>query len=177
MIIGITGTNGSGKDTVAEYLKKKGFTHYSLSDVIRHELKKHNIEETRDNLIMMGNKMREEYGPSVLAAEVKELMIGNDKFVISSIRNPAEVEELKKMEGFMLIAVDAPIETRFKRVSSRGRFEGAANLEEFRKKEELEMSDDTNAQQIHNVIKIADLLIINDGTVEELHKKIDEVIS
>ena len=38
--IGVTGTLGSGKDTLAAYLVSKGFEHISLSDLIREELKK-----------------------------------------------------------------------------------------------------------------------------------------
>ncbi len=37
MILGITGTFAAGKDTVAEYLKTKGFSVFSLSDAIRDE--------------------------------------------------------------------------------------------------------------------------------------------
>lgn len=33
MIIGITGTISAGKETVADYLKKRGFAHFSLSNV------------------------------------------------------------------------------------------------------------------------------------------------
>ena len=40
MIIGITGSYASGKDTVASILQEKGFIHYSLSDILREELKK-----------------------------------------------------------------------------------------------------------------------------------------
>jgi len=32
MILGITGTFGAGKGTIVEYLKTKGFSHYSVSE-------------------------------------------------------------------------------------------------------------------------------------------------
>ena len=44
MIIGLTGLNGSGKTSVANYFKKKKFNYYSLSDVIRNKLKKEGFE-------------------------------------------------------------------------------------------------------------------------------------
>jgi len=52
--IGLTGTNGSGKGAAAEYFIQKGYVYFSLSDVIREELRKNGIEPTRDNLIRMG---------------------------------------------------------------------------------------------------------------------------
>ncbi|MCJ7582348.1 MAG: AAA family ATPase, partial [Candidatus Aminicenantes bacterium] len=57
-IIGLTGTNGSGKGAAAEYFISKGYAFFSLSDVIREELKKDGCEPTRDNLIRKGNELR-----------------------------------------------------------------------------------------------------------------------
>ncbi len=39
-LIGLTGTNGAGKGEVASFFMKKGYAYFSLSDVIREELKK-----------------------------------------------------------------------------------------------------------------------------------------
>ena len=58
MIIGLTGKNAAGKGEVAEYLKKKGFVYYSLSDVIREEATEKGLEHSRENLINLGNELR-----------------------------------------------------------------------------------------------------------------------
>ena len=57
-IIGLTGRNASCKGTVASFLKKSSFVYHSLSDTLRNELKRRNLEESRDNLIMIGNSLR-----------------------------------------------------------------------------------------------------------------------
>ena len=44
MIIGITGFYSAGKTEAIKFLTSKGFIPYSLSDVIREECKKENIE-------------------------------------------------------------------------------------------------------------------------------------
>ena len=67
MIFGITGYYGSGKDAVAKYLESKGFIHHSLSDELRSELIKRNMKITRKNLIDIGNELRKEHGPGVIA--------------------------------------------------------------------------------------------------------------
>ena len=50
MIIGLTGKNGSGKGEVAEVLKSAGYLYYSLSDMLREELRKRGKETSSKNL-------------------------------------------------------------------------------------------------------------------------------
>ncbi|MDR2427358.1 MAG: AAA family ATPase [Endomicrobium sp.] len=71
MIIGLTGSYCSGKDTVADYISQKhGYKHFSLSDVIREIMKEAGLEPTRENLITFGTNLREENGNGVLAKKV-----------------------------------------------------------------------------------------------------------
>ncbi len=176
LIIGLTGTNASGKGVLAEILKKKGFEYHSLSDVIRDELQSKNEQITRKALIIEGNRLRKQSGPAVLAMLVKN-RIKSPKVVIDSIRNTFEIDELKKLGNFILIALDAPINLRYERAIERGRLENASTPEEFRNMEQREKSGNILHQQIDQCMKLADHLIINDGTVEELEKKIDRILS
>lgn len=182
MIIGITGTNGSGKDTVADFLiEKLGWSHFSLSDELRKISKEKNIEPTRDNLIALGRNIRETHGLDYLSQRI--LKVTKNNFVVTSIRNPAEIEPFKKSDKFMLIAVDAPVEMRYQRVISAGksRFghkirEETMSLEEFKKKEQIEMHGTGAEQQLHTLINMADTKIENNGTIEELKHKVDELL-
>jgi dephospho-CoA kinase len=173
-LIGLTGTNGSGKGEAAAYLQKKGYAYFSLSDVIRDALHKDGKEDSRDNLIKKGNELRKKYGPDILARMVMEKV--EDKTVIDSIRNPSEVEYLRKEKEFILLAIDAPVELRYERVKRRGRQESASTLEEFIKKEKEEMTDSEKGQQLHSCMKMADFIIMNDGTLEDLHLKLEEIV-
>jgi len=173
-LIGLTGTNGAGKGEVAVYLIKKGYDYFSLSDLIREELEKKGEETSRNNLIKTGNHIREKFGADILARRIMKRIKG--KAIIDSIRNPKEVEFLRKQKNFILLAVDAPVELRFERVKSRGRDESASNLEEFIRKEEEEMTDYKNGQQLHNCINLADFTLINDGFLEDLHKKLESLL-
>src|SRR3989338_6897801 len=101
MIIGLTGENCSGKRTIADYLKKKGFGYYSLSDVIREELQKDGKEITRDALIKKGNELREKDAAELAKIISKKLnQEKNRNYIIDSIRNPFEAKELMKLPGF-----------------------------------------------------------------------------
>lgn len=173
-LIGLTGTNSAGKGAVAAYFENKGYAYFSLSDLIREELRKIGKEVTRDNLIKMGNELREKGGHDILARLVMEKV--KDKSVIDSIRNPKEVEYLRTQKGFILLAVDAPVELRYERAKKRGRAESASNLAEFIKKEAEEMTDLEKGQQLHNCMKMADFLVINDGSLKDLYRRLEELL-
>ena len=99
MIIGITGTNASGKDTAADYLKNKGYSHYSLSDIVREECDVRGLPKDRDTLRELANELRRNFGADVLAKRAIE-KIQREKaknIVITSIRSPEEIKTLKKI--------------------------------------------------------------------------------
>jgi len=173
-LIGLTGTNGAGKGEVAAYLAKKGYVYFSLSDLIREELLKNGKEVTRDNLIKKGNELREKFGPDILAKLIMKRV--KEKAVVDSIRNPNEVEYLRKQKNFILLAIDSPVELRYDRVKKRGRVESASTLQEFIKKEEEEMTNLEKRQQIQNCMKMADFVVINDGSLEDLHQMLEEML-
>tara|TARA_Y100000310_G_scaffold344866_1_gene460109 strand:+ start:2751 stop:3278 length:528 start_codon:yes stop_codon:yes gene_type:complete len=174
MIIGLTGKNASGKGEVAEFLKSNGFEYHSLSDVLREEATKLNIEHTRDNLINLGNELRSKHGSNYLAKKTLEKV--KDKAVIDSIRNPEEINELKTNKDFKLLAIDAPIELRFERMKSRSRLGDATTIEKLKEQEQRENTETKSSQQLDKCIELADQLIINDGSLEELHNKIKDII-
>ena len=233
MIIGLTGRNASGKGEVAEYLKSKGFVYLSLSDELREEATNLGIEHTRDNLIKLGNELREKYGPNYLAAKINDKIKqqlkkynkknsisnninnknielktnekinktiinknnnqineniinnkNNDKiknnnganFVVDSIRSPFEAKELMKNIDFILVGIDAPVELRFKRLLKRKRAGDAKTLEEFKQQEERENLNNATNQQLDKTFKLSKKVILNDGSLKQLHKKIDDVL-
>ena len=176
MIIGLTGTNAAGKTSVVKYFVARGFKYYSLSDAIRKELTERGQEHSRDNLRRVGNELRRLFGAAILAKRIRR-QISSPNVVIDSIRNVSEVKELRKLKHFVLLAIDAPIEIRFERASARGRIENAPTIEKFIELEELEKSIDKTAQNIDQCMKLADYFVYNDGTKEDLIKKIEKIVS
>ena len=184
MIIGLTGKNASGKGEAANYLKEKGFICYSLSDAIRDEATKRGLDHSRDNLIKIGNELRQNFAPSYLAQQIN-LKITNHKkkfpnenfFAVDSIRSPFEAKELMKNKNFTLVGIDAPIEVRFERLLERNRIGDAKTLQDFKLQEEREnLKSDTN-QQMDETFKLSQKIIRNDGTLEQLHAKIDDLLN
>ena len=172
-LIGLTGTNGAGKGEAAAFFMARGYAYFSLSDILREELGTRGEAVTRDNLIRTGNELRERYGPDVLARRTMAKVGG--PAVIDSIRNTHEISYLRQQPGFVLLAIDAPVAVRFARVALRGRDESAADLEAFRKKEEEERTGGETAQQLEACMAAADRRVLNDGTLPDFHRKLEEV--
>jgi dephospho-CoA kinase len=170
-LIGLTGTNGSGKGEAARFFQKHDYAYFSLSDEIRNELQGQRRDLSRNNLIQTGNKLREAHGPDVLARRVMEKVRSDS--VIDSIRNLREVQYFRRHPDFILLAFDADPETRFHRVKKRGRAESAENLEQFISKEQEEMTEKETGQQLTLCIAAADHRIINNGSLEELYRRLE----
>ncbi|OQX86044.1 hypothetical protein B6D60_06925 [candidate division KSB1 bacterium 4484_87] len=176
MIIGLTGTNAAGKTEFVHYLETKGFTSYSLSDIIREELEARKLPLSRQNLIEVGNELRREFGPSVLADRTKE-KIKDNKVVIDSIRNPAEILSLRELPNFFMVSIDAPPELRYQRAKERGRIEDVDSLDQFIAMENREKSDDAHEQNLSKCMRMAEFRIINSGSRKEFYKEIDHTVS
>lgn len=181
IVFGLTGKNASGKGTVAEILKKKNFTYHSLSDSLRDELKSLKKEETRENLIDIGNELREKGGPGVLADKLIPKLNFDNNHIVDSIRNPLEVISLRKetlLRRFFLISVDANSRLRYDRLCSRGRIGDTDSWEKFVEQEKKEENnDDPNKQQLSRTMQMADYNIDNSGTLEELEAQVNKIIS
>jgi dCMP deaminase len=177
MIIGVAGRNGAGKGEVVRYLEERSFCALSLSDVIRDVLREEGIEESREAMIQAGRKLRGQRGPAVLVEILIEKLQPDRNTAIDSIRHPAEVEALRGSGyPFSLLWIGADIEVRFERIRRRGRSGDPGTLEELRDLEARELgSADPAAQQLLAVRELADHVVRNDGSVEELHASVQAV--
>ncbi len=174
MVIGLTGPNAAGKGEVARWLVSRGFLYHSLSDVLREELERLDKPATRENMIALGNEMRAAEGPGALVARIGTRLSGSD--VVDSIRNPSEVLSLRKLPGFILVGVAAPVELRFARSQARGRPGDGATLEEFVARESRENSSDPHHQQLARTFAMVDHTIANDGSLEQLQRRASELL-
>src|SRR5271154_509982 len=94
-LIGLAGTNGSGKDTVGHILSKDyGYLFISVTEILRGELSKRDLESNRENLRSLSAQWRKLHGLGVLVDRALDQFQGEaDQYsglVIASIRNPGE---------------------------------------------------------------------------------------
>lgn len=179
MIIGVTGTLGAGKGTLVEYLQTKGFEHYSVRGFLNERLSAEGKENTRDNMVTLANKLRAENSPSYIAEQLFEQASkkGGDA-VIESLRAVGEVESLRAKGNFYLLAVDADSKTRYERIKKRASSTDNVSYEEFVAQEQREMSSaDPNKQNISKCINLADIVLLNNESIEDFYFKVEKYTS
>ena len=177
MIVGITGMNGSGKGTVVDLLKQKGFKHYSAYDLLMEEVNRLNMPQNRDSLIIIGNKYRKQFGPGYIASElINKAKIDGGNAIVESIRTVGEVDTLKK-EGGILLAVDAQQKLRFDRNIKRGSIKDNVSWEEFVNQENKELESlDPNKQNLISCRNMADFVVDNNGTLADLEIQVNDFL-
>ncbi len=123
MIIGLTGSMGAGKGEVVKILERLGFKYITLSQMVREEARRRGIPEEREKLMEVGNSMRAKEGHGVLAKKaLKKIQVhSHDKWVIDGIRNPAEIDELKKGENVHIWGLTADRDMLVSRILKRAR--------------------------------------------------------
>jgi len=179
--IGITGTIGAGKGAVVDYLKQKGFVHYSVRAFLAEEVKRQGLEINRYNMTTVANDLRAQYSSGYIIETIfKQAQAANIKSgkncIIESVRALGEVDFLKSQPHFTLLAVDAEPKIRYNRAVSRGSELDHVTFEKFISDEQREISPDPTKGNLLGCIKRADFVIMNDGTLADLHAKIDAIL-
>ncbi len=178
MIVGLTGKFAAGKGTVADYLKGLGYRYHSLSDVIREDLKARGVPESREALTEAGNRLRREDGPAALAVHILGRLEDGGRHIVDSIRNPAEVEVLKRLPSFYMIGVDADPRIRFERLIARNRQGDPTTFEQFAALEDRETtSTDPSTQQLRATWALVDEVVLNDGSIADLEQAVAAVLA
>lgn len=180
IIIGITGTLGSGKGTVVEYLKEKyGFKHYSFPDFIQQEVIRRGLPETRDSMRAVGNDLRATYGPGYIAEQLYRAAVGDGgNAVLESIRAVGEITTLRaQSQPVFILAVDADPKVRYDRITARKSFKDNISFEKFLADEASENIDtDPSEMNLNACMALADARVTNDSDIATLHTAIDKII-
>lgn len=182
IIIGITGTLGAGKGTVVEYLVSRyGFKNFAVSDTfLAGEAVKRGIQPTRIARRDIANEYRA-LGPTKLMEAVYEMakssIDAGENVIIEPQHTAAEVKFIQSIGGIEL-SIDANLKTRYERIVKRGSDKDKVGYEEFEKEQIREMaSEDPNLNNLGAAIAVANFLLTNDGTLEDLHKQVDDIMA
>ncbi len=180
-IIGLVGPIASGKGTVVDNLEEKGYSSYSLSDRIREEIRSRGQEVTRETLNTVSNELRITFGANILAQRTAEIIEKEnlELVVVDSIRNPEEISYLKQRFDAKIIGVVAPQEKRFEFFKNRTTNSmGISSWEEFKTLDDKELKQEgEHKQQVKACLELADFTIENNGTIEDLKGKIEEILT
>ena len=175
LVIGLSGKIGSGKGTVAEYIcEKYGAEQFLFSKILADILDRLYLPKTRVNLQKLGRILRSEFCKGVIVdAFEKDIKESKAKIkIVDGIRYVNEVVMLRKNKDNVLIYVKAPLEIRYERCLRRSeKGEDRVTFEEFRKADVR--ATESELGQIENR---ADYVVDNSGSIQDLKKKIDEIM-
>lgn len=175
-IIGLGGTNGSGKDFVGELLAREhNFMFISVTDLLRAEATLRREPVEREVLRTISAEWRRESGLGVLVEKAyEEYLKVADKYdgvVMASMRNPGEADTIHKLGGVM-VWLDADSRIRYDRIQTNAVARNRAEednktYEQFLAEEEAEMhvpvGGDVAQLDGQAVKERSDVFIINDG--------------
>jgi dephospho-CoA kinase len=177
IILGFAGEIASGKGTAAKYIKEKyqGSTH-RFSTMLRDVLDRLYIEQTRESTSTLSTILRQNFGEDIMAKVIFHDVSGDEAGIVAidGVRRQADIKYLKELSEFKLVYIDTSMENRYERIQKRGENEddNQKTFEEFKKDHERETE-----LQIKDLKKVADFVVDNNGTLENLHSQIDKIIS
>ncbi len=174
LIIGLTGMPGAGKSLVVQAAKETGYGVVTMGDVVREETTKRGFDLNPANVGKVMLELRAQSGDKVIAQKCvpKIEQTQNLRIVVDGLRSYVEAEAFKEnYRHFVLVTVHSSPQTRFERLSTRGRSDDPKTWEIFRERDMRELS-----VGIGNAIALADQVVINEGTEDALKLKVVEVL-
>lgn len=173
-IIALVGLAGSGKSSAVEYLTEKGFPKIYFGGVIYKAMDEAGIEKTWDNQQQFREEIRHREGKDFVIKRVIKnihdlINAGQNKIVLDGLYTWSEYKFLKhEFPGqVVVIAIVTPKYLRYQRMAKR--------IERPMQPHEVDQRDWSEIENLEKggPIAIADYFIINDGSLEQLHQKID----
>lgn len=171
-LIGVGGTNGSGKDSLSEYLRDEfGWLFVSSSgDLLIPELKRRGLPLERGHMAALSAEWNREVSKGAIIDKAIEKYNQKSQqkryngLVISSIRHPWEADRIHQLGG-KLVWVDADPKLRYDRIFNRKQGDkDQKTFEQFLAEEQTEMmhaGGDESTLNMSGVKDRADIFITN----------------
>lgn len=175
LVVGLSGKIGSGKTVVSKYLASRyGANQMRFSQILMDILERLHIPAEREALQKLGHALRSSVGEDVIVNAFREDVAKNHSefIVVDGIRYPNEVDMLRSFENNILLYVDAPAEVRYQRCVERNeKGEGGISFNGF-----LAAEKRKTERHLDSVAELSDYVIENTGSIEELHRRVDEIL-
>lgn len=177
-VIAFTGMPGCGKSEAVKLAKEKNIPVFRMGDLVWEETKKRGLPLTDENVGTLATEERKKHGYDIWAKRtierIKKEKISSDIVLIDGLRGDAEVKAFKDEFGkdFILIAIHSSPKARWGRISKRKRDDDTASEEQFKGRDERELS-----WGLGSSIAVADYIIVNDDkSIEEFRKEVGKVL-
>jgi len=173
----LVGQRSAGKDVVAEYLQSE----YGLEQVvfskeitdlglelgqITQDMLDHDLKGTQAD---WGKRLRQmENGSELYTMRVID-KARQGYHIINGMRDPIELSIIdRELQDYMVMGVTAGFFTRYKRTLG---IKKTRNLWHF-----IQLENKFTEKYIRNLVKNADIIINNSGTLEDVYSTLDDVV-
>jgi len=169
-VVGIVGLPASGKGEFSRIALSMGIPVIVMGDVIRKAVKDAGLPLTDKNLGETAGRLRVENGMDAIAHLCVPEISGQDApvVIVDGIRGDSEVQVFRdNFSGFILVRVDAPFETRLRRLAGRGRPDDNLDSKALKARDEREQ-----AWGLSRALEGADYHIDNDSSLESFIRQV-----
>ena len=174
-VLAVVGMPGSGKGEFSIIAEDMGIPVVVMGDVIREEVKKLGLPPTDESMGIVARTLREKHGLAAIAHVCVPVITGlqADIVLVDGVRGDAEVALFSEsFPDFSLVSIDAPLSTRFTRLSERGRSDDLQDISELIARDERECSFG-----LGRAMELASVRIDNTGTREAFQEKVREYLT
>jgi dephospho-CoA kinase len=175
IIIGLVGETGSGKDTVAHYLKRRydvQLLRFSLP--LKKTLNLFFNKSSKKDQAWLYSTFKKRFGEDVLHQGVRRYVDQHDGLMcVNGMRMMKDFDFIKSFDTSYIIYVTADQELRWKRVTSRGeKSDDRQSLDDFK-----DFEDNTETEKnIPTIGAKADFTVKNDSTMDDLLWQVDDAM-
>lgn len=182
LIIGLVGTIGAGKTTVAQKLETLGFINFRFSKQLEEEILAVGLKLERINYQNIADQLRKEKGSDYLSRRLLDKInksYTKPSFVIDGFRNPAEIIPFREKDNFFLIGLNAPEEVRYQRLIDKDNSRSPRSFEDFLKQEKRDNGEGEPewGLNITECLKQADYIIDTDKSERLVYKEVTDLIT
>jgi dephospho-CoA kinase len=176
-LLALVGMPGAGKTEAVDYVASKGWPKVYFGGIVYNEMEQAGIEVTAESQQAFREQLRAQKGKDYIARraieEIRKLIAaGQHNIVLDGVYSWSEYKALKHEfhHEFEVIAIVAPKHIRHHRLANRPErpfTEDEATHRDFTEIENIEKG---------GPIAIADHYIVNAGSLDEFHRKIDDIM-
>lgn len=172
-VIAISGMPGAGKGVAADAARQLGLNVLALGDVIREETERRGLEPTPKNMGAVMLQLRADEGQDAVARRLLPKIEASPSatVIVEGVRSLHELDVLRSKCEVATVAIHASPKTRFQRLLARNRSDDPKNPYTFNERDTRELN-----VGLCQVIALADVLLVNEGSIEELKSTFKEAL-
>lgn len=176
-LIAFVGLSGTGKSSVAEYVSERGVPRVSFANIIANRLESEGLDQTVENERAIRDRLRLDPAGDVVASEI----ISEINNLIESGQHRIIIDGLGSWDTYKRLHHEFPASLTVVALTARRHIRHRRLTERAENPLTNKQVDERDYDMVENmnkgaVIAMADYFVIDNGSLEQLHSKIDELL-